>query len=342
MKIVSLNVRGFGSGKESKFGWVKGICHKERPSILALQETKCNLIKDSWVFSLWGLAGCDYIQKPKEGKSGGQIMIWDIRVFKVTASLIGEFFIAIRDKLFMDIKDDVSWVLCGDFNEVRHESKRFNCEFIGSRAKRFNEFIGRNQLLDVPLGGRRFTHISNDGVKMSKIDRFLISVNFSQLWVDLSATAMDRDRSDHCPIILQDKVIDFGPKPFKIFDDWLYMDGVNSVIEQAWNEDISGNRKDCIFRNKLKRVKSALREWSKTHLGSLDMEIELLKKTSTDWELKTELGGLSESEHHKWLESRRKWMEKDKIKTNMLKQKARIKWVTEGDENKKKIHATIR
>ncbi|XP_071729101.1 uncharacterized protein [Rutidosis leptorrhynchoides] len=201
MKILSLNVRGFGFGKESKYGDVRKLCIAERPSIFALQESKCHAKEDSWFFGLWGSKDCGFSQKEMVGKSGGQIIIWDKNVFEVNS----EFFIAIRGKwknsghesIIINVygpHDDlnkkrmwesldmllgstgVSWVICGDFNEVRHCSERLNCEFVENRAKMFNDFIDRNMLVDIPMGGRKFTRVSDDGVKMSKLDRFLYRV----------------------------------------------------------------------------------------------------------------------------------------------------------------------
>ncbi|XP_071708249.1 uncharacterized protein [Rutidosis leptorrhynchoides] len=342
MKIISLNIRGFGSGKESKFGNVKSLCFVERPSILALQETKCHNLVDNWLFGLWGSIDCGYVQKEMVGKSGGQLLIWDKHIFEVSSELIGDFFIAIRGKWkksgnesiivnvygphddtnkckFWDSLDKilcidgVSWVICGYFNEVRDKSERLNCEFFENRAKRFNEFIDINSLVDIPLGGRKFTRVSDDGIKMN-----------------------------HCPILLSDGEVDFGPKPFKIFDDWFLVEGIDKVIADSWSGPMGGNRKDCVFRNKLKRLKGDLKEWSKVHFGKLDSEIESVKKVVTDLELKAEVGCLNDEEQAKWLNSRKIWMEKEKIKTGMLKQKARVRWMLDGDENSKYFHNSLK
>ncbi|XP_071719408.1 uncharacterized protein [Rutidosis leptorrhynchoides] len=348
MKIASLNVRGFGSGEVSKFGDVRNLCISERPSILPLQETKCHSRDDKWFFALWGSMDCGFTQKEMIGKSGGQMLVWDTNIFEVNSELVSEFFIAIRGKWKSSGKEsiivnvygphddvkkkkmwdsldhvmnitDVSWILCGDFNEVRGPSERLNCEFFRNRAIRFNEFITRNGLVEIPLGGRKFTRISDDGIKMSKLDRFLVSDTFLPLWPDLKVVALDRKFSNHCPIMLMDSDVDFGPKPFKIFDEWFRIDGVEDTILKSWGEVISGNRKDCVFRNKLKRLKFVLKEWSKNHLGGIDLEIQNAKNIANDFESKAETGLLSSVDHEAWLDSRKTWLEKERIKANMLK-----------------------
>ncbi|XP_071728131.1 uncharacterized protein [Rutidosis leptorrhynchoides] len=128
-----------------------------------------------------------------------------------------------------------SWILCGDFNEAGNEAERFNCDFIEYRVKWFNEFIANNSLIDFPLGGCNFTRVSDDGLKYSKLDRFLASKKFQHLWNDLSAVVLDRHLSDHCPIVLKEVERNFDPKPFKIFNAWLDEDDVDNVIRNAWN-----------------------------------------------------------------------------------------------------------
>ncbi|XP_071700307.1 uncharacterized protein [Rutidosis leptorrhynchoides] len=174
-------------------------------------------------------------------------------------------------------KLDAAWVICGDFNEVRDQSKRQNCVFLDRRAKWFNEFINKTHLIEVPLCGKRFTRICDNTFKFSKLDGFLIFEKFNHVWGDLSVFALERKISDHSPIILRDKDINFGPKPIKIFDKWIKLEGTSKIIEDAWKLNVEGRRLDSIFRIKLKNVKNVLKEWSQNSWGCLDFEIENLK-----------------------------------------------------------------
>lgn len=40
--------------------------------------------------------------------------------------------------------------------------------------------------------------------------------------------------------------------------------------------------------------------------------------------------------------ARKQWVEKDSYQAQVLKQKARVKWVLEGDENLSYFHAMVR
>ncbi|XP_071728915.1 uncharacterized protein [Rutidosis leptorrhynchoides] len=346
MKILSHNIRSFAV--EGKFGWVRSLCVSERPDIAVFQETKCRNISDWWVQSLWGKNEFGFIQKDVIGNLGGMLMIWDKSSFDVKDAMENEFFQAIRgnwshsgvesiivnvygphndvgkrllwDSLSGLISNiDTTWLLCGDFNEVREASDRLNSQFIQYRATCFNNFILSNNLIEIPINGKRFTRISDDGLKFSKLDRFLVLDNFLKLWEDLSVIALDRRLSNHCPLILREKIIDFGPKPFKVFDEWFNCEEIGDIILDAWNQPITGNKRDCMFRDKLKNVKLAIKNWSKMSYGKLDSEINELKKEASEWEIKAESNQLSNEDRNMWLDCRRKWVEKEKTKSNMLK-----------------------
>nr|GEV40923.1 reverse transcriptase domain, reverse transcriptase zinc-binding domain protein [Tanacetum cinerariifolium] len=69
-------------------------------------------------------------------------------------------------------------------------------------------------------GTHTYTRNSDDGMKFSKLERFLVSKGFCDLWPELSVVALDRKLSDHCLIMLRDTVVNFDPKPFRVFDIW--------------------------------------------------------------------------------------------------------------------------
>ncbi|XP_071733444.1 uncharacterized protein [Rutidosis leptorrhynchoides] len=295
MKVLSLNIRGFGSGKDSIIGEFKRLVFREHPDVVVLQETK-------WI---WIGRDVESIIVNVDGPHEDTNKIKNV----------GKSFLS---------DHDVAWILGDDFNEVQDESERQNCIFMDMRASWFNEFINKSCLLDIALGGKCFTRICDNGLKISKLDRFLVYEKSTLAWGNLTTLALKRELST---LILRDKEIDFCPNTTKIFDEWL---------------DADGGSLDCIFRNKLKSVKFALKEWGSKNLGKLEEEINDLKNSATNWELILESRNLNDSERETWLNIRKKWIEKEKIKTNMAKQKSRVKWNLEGDENIKYFHTIIK
>ena len=110
------------------------------------------------------------------------------------------------------------WIILGDFNSVRDKEERKGTSFSQSDALAFNEFIANGGLIEVRSGGRKFTRISKDGMKLSKLDRILVSHNFFNIWQNPFVEILPRRLSDHCPILLKSSVSDFGHVPFRFFN----------------------------------------------------------------------------------------------------------------------------
>ncbi|GJU59803.1 RNA-directed DNA polymerase, eukaryota [Tanacetum coccineum] len=134
------------------------------------------------------------------------------------------------------IRWDGETVVTGDFNEVRHKSERFGTMFYAHEAKVFNTFIADSGLVEVSLGGSKFTWCHKSGSKMSKLDRFLVSENLLNTSPNINAITLARYLSDHRPILLREISYDYGPIPFKVFHYWFDMNGFNNLVEVAWKE----------------------------------------------------------------------------------------------------------
>ncbi|GKF95367.1 hypothetical protein Tco_0288102, partial [Tanacetum coccineum] len=76
--------------------------------------------------------------------------------------------------------------------------------------------------------------------------------------------------------------------------------------------------------------------------GGLEQEIDSSRKEAGRWEREAELRPLEINETEAWQRARLDWIEKDGLKAKMLRQKARVRWYEEGDENSKNFHLTVR
>lgn len=132
---------------------------------------------------------------------------------------------------------DTRWIIFGDSNAVRSPFERLGSRFCQSTADHFNNFISKSGLIDIQLGSRRFTYMSMDGSKHSKLDCFTVNLTTINDWSQLKAVALPRLHSDHCPILLTSGVSDFGSSPFRFFNSWLLDDSLEDIVRAGWTTD---------------------------------------------------------------------------------------------------------
>nr|GEV08483.1 cytochrome P450 [Tanacetum cinerariifolium] len=193
------------------------------------------------------------------------------------------------------------------------------------------------------MGGKRFTRMNNIGSKHSKIDRFLVSNHVVHLWPNTNVLALPREFSDHTPILLKPSAPYFGPTPFKLFNTWLEHHEFPELVRSSWNLPVTGlptgnslsNNGLCLvgFKLKLHRLKNSIKHWRSTLqdsdtvacvelrniIDSLDTKAESTCLSSIDVESRnSSIKLLANLEHHK---------------VKDLKQKAKLRWATEGSIN---------
>nr|KYP35045.1 hypothetical protein KK1_043940 [Cajanus cajan] len=72
----------------------------------------------------------------------------------------------------------------------------------------YNQFIEDVELIDLPLGGSKYTWFRPNGITATRIDRFLVSHEWLTQWPHCSQKALQKDVSDHRPILLKDIRLD--------------------------------------------------------------------------------------------------------------------------------------
>ncbi|GKD57735.1 RNA-directed DNA polymerase, eukaryota, reverse transcriptase zinc-binding domain protein, partial [Tanacetum coccineum] len=154
----------------------------------------------------------------------------------------------------------------GDFNEVQSENQRLGSLFCKAGAKHFNEFISNSDLVDLPIGGKRFIRMNKYGTKLSKIDRIFISKHFINAELN---NVLSRDLSNHCPLLLKTHSTDYGPIPFKFFNSWLLNEELPKIITETWsNPNVVGcatvTHPSTLLKCKLKNLKNSIRKFEVT------------------------------------------------------------------------------
>ena len=131
----------------------------------------------------------------------------------------------------------------------------------------FNEWIADLDFVETPNVGRSFTWLKPNGVAKSRLDRILVSHQWLHKWPDSTSFTLDRNFSDHCPILLRAKITDWGPKPFRVFDCWLKEKSFEQMVKQCWSNTQPTGWGGFALKVKIKKLKEAMKVWNREQFG---------------------------------------------------------------------------
>lgn len=124
------------------------------------------------------------------------------------------------------------------------------------KIRGFNAFIGKTELEDILLVGRKFTWYKPNGSIKSRIDRVLVSRKWLEKWSDRKQFVLSRSVSDHCTLVLKDTSVDWAPKLFRCLDIWQRDGRFKDFIRNKWNNYEVQCSRVFIFKENLKKLKS--------------------------------------------------------------------------------------
>ncbi|GAU20542.1 hypothetical protein TSUD_131000 [Trifolium subterraneum] len=243
---VQKEKRGLGGLEKRKE--VRKLMGDLNPLIICIQETKLQTCDDFLCATLWGNSPHAFSYRPSAGASGGLLTLWDSSEVEVWSTESREhvlwchgritktgevFYVANVYAPCDDGAKQVLWAslstriqsldrqrvcVCGDFNAVKHVDERRSSRGKPSSLDHipFNRFIEDNNLVDLPLSGRKFTWFKGDGLSMSRLDRFLLSEEWCLAWPNCKQMASLRGLSDHCSLVLSANEDDWGPRPLRM------------------------------------------------------------------------------------------------------------------------------
>jgi len=131
---------------------------------------------------------------------------------------------------------DIPWCLGGDFNVVRFPFERSTRGRLTSAMCDFSTFINQCNLVDPPLEGARFTWSSHEEVPiLSRLDRFLFSVEWEEHFQGVHQVTLPTITSDHVPILLHAGDAPSVRRPFRFENVWLEVEEFPLLVKNWWD-----------------------------------------------------------------------------------------------------------
>nr|GEX59921.1 putative RNA-directed DNA polymerase, eukaryota, reverse transcriptase zinc-binding domain protein [Tanacetum cinerariifolium] len=233
-------------------------------------------------------------------------------------------------------------LVTGDFKEVRFERERLGFVFNVWGANEFNSFMSNAGLVEIQLEGFSFTWSHPSAAKMSKLDRFLVSEGFLSLFPHISTLCLDKNLSDHRPILLHELVTDYGATPFRLYHSWFYFHGFDDMVRSTWNSFVLEDSNGMVrFKKKLQMMKKEIRSWVADHKRKQTGRLIDIQDKLSNIDHTLDQGGASDEILLSRMELMKQMLDIKSIVAREQIQKAKIQWAIEGDENSKFFHGVV-
>ncbi|XP_071939195.1 uncharacterized protein [Coffea arabica] len=151
---------------------------------------------------------------------------------------------------------------------------------------------------------------------------------------------LGRDPLDHAPLLLSvDTRLDNKPRPFRFLNVWTTHPGLLEVIKDYWTHPVYGSPLQ-VLASKLRNVKNALKQWSRTTFGDIFERARSAERVVTEAEIAYDLDPTEQRRselHHARARLRRALV----VKESFWRQNARVKWLSDGDRNTNYFHSLV-
>ncbi|KAE8660741.1 hypothetical protein F3Y22_tig00116951pilonHSYRG00750 [Hibiscus syriacus] len=367
MKIISWNIRGIRKKEKSRA--VATMVRNYKPGILLIQETKLEKCSQAIRRRIGGSILNSWTVVPAVGSAGGLMVLWNDKDFEVTNSHLSSRFIAVfgsfknscdkcviinvygpsidaekedffRELLNFVTAQTVSVCIGGDFNVYFDPTEKIGMSQNWFSIAILRNFLNHTNLIDLPMVGGRFTWCNNrEASTWVRLDRFLISGDFLISFPNVLQSLLPRSLSDHNPVCLEEKTVDWGPKPFRFFNYLLEEKGFEDIVKSSMDVSRGSRRSRGIF-SILQETKIAIRSWSGRKFNGISESIADLELKINNLEFKAQAGDLCQQDWGHLLQFRSDLWRLYRIEESIWFQKSRAKWIKDGDRNTRFFHLT--
>lgn len=254
-----------------------------------------------------GESSRNLLDLPVVGLAGGILVVQDTGRLEIVDSLFGDDSLSIRCKciatnelwtltavygpMAQAFKDNFwaeldtvgrywsgPWLLTGDFNGVKQNSKRSNGRASRYEKVMFREFIDTCGLLEFGRDGSNYTYSNGQcNHTISRTDRFIAN----PLWFELF--------QDHKEVA---KAF-YGVKPFHFEFLWLRDKDLLEKMQNWWMEDSTTGKQGFVLFKKIKNLKANVRMQESEKFGKCEKCIKRWEDEVMKFELSEEDGLLT-------------------------------------------------
>ncbi|GKC24231.1 RNA-directed DNA polymerase, eukaryota [Tanacetum coccineum] len=240
-------------GGNLKRDWIKELVEKNSPSFFGIQETKSDGIAHPLIRSLWPGNEVDFVASGSVGASGGILTMWDTNVFSKESEFINRSYVGIVGSWSgMQGKVGILNVYAPQDSHLKEE--------LWSSIELLLSNINASWIVFGDFNVVRFQEERNGSrFNSSEANSFNDFISRCGLF-DFPHSQDSTERALR-------QVIG-GPKPFKVFDKWLKVDGFSALISSSWASLSFSQPPDILLKNKLRALRLEIKKWAADHRDS--------------------------------------------------------------------------
>ena len=294
---------------------------KVRVVFKSLQTIMCHVTSVDNNFMTW----CSFVYGVNDAK--GRKQLWEELVYHA--------------RLFVN----EPWIVLGDFNAVRftHEKKGGSQKW-KSGSGDLDEMCRNAELDDLRAVGSFYTWTNCGDVARRiscKLDRALVNDKWGERFPLSDASFVPPGISDHCAIIVECGLPSIIRRtPFRFFNCWADHEQFKDIVKKVWSRDVRGS---AMFRlvSKLKALKGELKVLNIKEFWNISERVKVARKELYDVQNKVFIDQDNEALIDEEYAKSAKFQRLLKAEESLAKQKAKVHWLREGDQNTNFFFKTI-